>query len=638
MTQVGDMKKHLGIAALITAVLVLTGCTQQESEWKGEGGEKNVFGGSDLWTEQQTAKEWADIDRKISKGSTVAAPNGRDASCLQTLNVIGVGNPGTDYPVLTSTFEAVKKQVVQDVKGIDPALVTLVVPAYAGSDIPTPKHSQLSDGSLDTAKNNAADAVFAAVLAAQDKCAGSKTVLLGNGFGAAVIHEAEARFNPIASHSISGIILINDPNRSSGDATHTLSVGDSVISNLTGTANGKLRYDGLSGAKPFDAVLHDRILSVCAPTDAICNNDPQTPMGFSSYGQQIVWNVATSEKVYVTPSVSTLIAGWVAAQTVSALDTAAKSPDAYANLTGYLTYVNDGNGGARVIQDTPDPAVIATCEADYVIFATRGSGENIDGNENTKYRDTIDNSVGYMGGQPAHSGSPVLSGLTRFPATIAWEITSKLPADKKVRFVPVNYRAVPIPGISLPSLGDNTTTLLDYTASVKQGVEQLSRNITEFEQKCPDTPIVLVGYSQGAQVTHATLGKLPEASTEKIKSVLLIADPLMNSAIPHNGIQYDPTTDDGKGRFKKYPLALGISTGSGNIHLPPYVGPKIVQICDKDDPVCLTSGDNLARSMDVHSNAYSNPSHYVAPSNFAVEKLTGKSMLTDQQRSDIAAQ
>jgi hypothetical protein len=42
--------------------------------------------------------------------------------------------------------------------------------------------------------------------------------------------------------------------------------------------------------------------------------------------------------------------------------------------------------------------------------------------------------------------------------------------------------------------------------------------------------------------------------------------------------------------------------------------------------------------MEVHSNAYSNESHYVAPANFAVEKLTGINMLTSQQRSDIEAQ
>lgn len=633
-----DMRKFFGVTAMITAAIIFTGCTEQESDWKGdESGGESDWGTGNYWENQETAKEWEEIDREIAKGDKVALPNGRDAECLQALNVIGIGNPGTDYLVIKSVFDSIKAQVIKDVKDIDPKLVTLTIPTYEGIDMVTPKHLDLSDGSLDSVRTNAAKAVSDATREAQDNCAGSKTVLLANGFGASVAREAESIMNPISARSVSRMVLITDPNRSRSEAVDTLSVGSSEISKLDGSAAGKLNYSGLAKANSFDPVIRDKILSVCHPLESICNDDPDIPRGFNvGPGQEFVLNIALYEKAYVLPQVMSLIAEWVAEKSASDFEAAAAlTRDTYADLTDYLSYVNRNNDGAKVVQDTPDPAAIAgVCEADYAVFTTRGSGENIDGNANSEYRDTIDNSVGYKGGQAAQPGAPVIQGLTRFPATLAWEITSKLPSDKKIRFIPVYYDAIPV-----PIVGRDASNLGGYNNSVKRGVAQMSSDLGEFQKKCPETPIILIGYSQGAQVIHATLAALPESATSNINSVLLIADPLMNSLHKNNGIEYDARADNDKGAFTTYSFPfMGISAVVSAVPLPDHIAAKVLQICDVDDIVCQAGTVDNLRSISVHSEAYSKESHYVAPARFAVEKLTGNRILDDKQRSDIEAQ
>jgi type IV secretory pathway VirJ component len=48
---------------------------------------------------------------------------------------------------------------------------------------------------------------------------------------------------------------------------------------------------------------------------------------------------------------------------------------------------------------------------------------------------------------------------------------------------------------------------------------------------CPTTPLVLSGYSQGAQIVHLAASSLPSNTTSKIASVVLFGDPKNGTAI-----------------------------------------------------------------------------------------------------------
>ena len=48
---------------------------------------------------------------------------------------------------------------------------------------------------------------------------------------------------------------------------------------------------------------------------------------------------------------------------------------------------------------------------------------------------------------------------------------------------------------------------------------------------CPNTPLLLSGYSQGAQLVHQAAASLPAKTTAKISSVILFGDPKNGTAI-----------------------------------------------------------------------------------------------------------
>ena len=52
---------------------------------------------------------------------------------------------------------------------------------------------------------------------------------------------------------------------------------------------------------------------------------------------------------------------------------------------------------------------------------------------------------------------------------------------------------------------DYPATLANYQASEAEGVAEMTRLVTEYAAACPDSKLVLMGYSQGGQVTLDTL-------------------------------------------------------------------------------------------------------------------------------------
>ena len=89
---------------------------------------------------------------------------------------------------------------------------------------------------------------------------------------------------------------------------------------------------------------------------------------------------------------------------------------------------------------------------------------------------------------------------------------------------------------------DYPASLANYQNSVRQGVADLAEKIEATASSCPDTAIVLAGYSQGAQVIgdaiagSGRLGRpaVDAAALDRVAAVALFGDPTFTAGEPFN--------------------------------------------------------------------------------------------------------
>ncbi|MDR7278502.1 cutinase family protein [Catenuloplanes atrovinosus] len=130
------------------------------------------------------------------------------------------------------------------------------------------------------------------------------------------------------------------------------------------------------------------------------------------------------------------------------------------------------------------------------------------------------------------------------------------------------------------------TTALDYpanfnyAASVRAGVTQLREDIAATAEECPDTRLVLMGYSQGADVVGDTLARLDDDLAGNVASVLLFGDPTFT-----RGEDFNVTDGTRQGVF---PRGAGALDGFAD---------RIQSYCNRNDRFCQ-SGTSLAAHID----------------------------------------
>jgi hypothetical protein len=137
--------------------------------------------------------------------------------------------------------------------------------------------------------------------------------------------------------------------------------------------------------------------------------------------------------------------------------------------------------------------------------------------------------------------------------------------------------------------------LFPYEPSVQAGDKAIREELTEETEKCPGQRILLLGYSQGAQIVGDVLGggggnagdgpENPPASKsvlEKVVGVVQYGDP---RHLPN--LSFDVGTDPG---------AEGLFPRLKNQSLVPFAE-KIQSYCDVGDPFCA-KGDNLEAHLD----------------------------------------
>ncbi|KAL2179693.1 carbohydrate esterase family 5 protein [Thermothelomyces heterothallicus CBS 202.75] len=142
---------------------------------------------------------------------------------------------------------------------------------------------------------------------------------------------------------------------------------------------------------------------------------------------------------------------------------------------------------------------------------------------------------------------------------------------------------------------------VQYGDSARQGTDAVASAVNSFNQRCPNTQIVLVGYSQGGQIIDnavcggpdtgsgitTTTPPISAAALNQIKAVIEMGSPRFVA-----GLSYDVGTCTAQG-FAARPRGYVCGSNSAS---------KIQSYCDSTDPYCCTGND--ANSHQQYGNKY----------------------------------
>ncbi|KAK1752888.1 carbohydrate esterase [Echria macrotheca] len=143
--------------------------------------------------------------------------------------------------------------------------------------------------------------------------------------------------------------------------------------------------------------------------------------------------------------------------------------------------------------------------------------------------------------------------------------------------------------ISYPACGGQSSCGgVSYGNSAAQGTTAVANAVNSFNQRCPNTQIVLVGYSQGGQIMDnavcggpdtgsgitSTTPPISASALNQIKAIILMGNPRYVA-----GLSYNVGTCTAQG-FAPRPQGYTCASGS-----------KIQNYCDSLDPYCCTGND-----------------------------------------------
>jgi hypothetical protein len=150
----------------------------------------------------------------------------------------------------------------------------------------------------------------------------------------------------------------------------------------------------------------------------------------------------------------------------------------------------------------------------------------------------------------------------------------------------VQYPAAPVP------LDGGLGGWMGFMDSVKEGTAAAAKQFTAFTERCPDTKVVLAGYSQGAMVIHRNLEDL--ADNPSVAAALLIAD---GDRLPADTTVNMGSTavvpGVGKGVAQEHSFLASAPTSK----LPAAIGARTISVCDLGDPVCDYDPDSTTDAM-----------------------------------------
>jgi cutinase len=109
----------------------------------------------------------------------------------------------------------------------------------------------------------------------------------------------------------------------------------------------------------------------------------------------------------------------------------------------------------------------------------------------------------------------------------------------------------------------------DYHNSATSGANDASAHIQDVVASCPNTKIVLGGYSQGSTVIDLASSQMPAPVADHVAAVALFGEPTSGFSTMLWGGQPLPT-------------------------ISPLYGSKVMSLCAPDDPICSSGGNIIA--------------------------------------------
>ncbi|KAK4119809.1 carbohydrate-binding module family 1 protein [Parathielavia appendiculata] len=189
-------------------------------------------------------------------------------------------------------------------------------------------------------------------------------------------------------------------------------------------------------------------------------------------------------------------------------------------------------------------------------------------------------------------------------------------AGTVVNLIKQAYPGATSEAINYPACGGQSSCGgVQYGDSARQGTSAVASAVNSFAQRCPNTKIVLVGYSQGGQIMDnavcggpdsgsgitSTTPPISAAALNQIRAVILMGSPRYVA-----GLSYNVGTCTAQG-FAARPRGYVCGSNSAS---------KIQNYCDSTDPYCCTGND--ANSHQQYGNKYGQQAL-----NFVKSKLAG---------------
>ncbi|MEV7397466.1 cutinase family protein [Aeromicrobium sp. NPDC092404] len=210
----------------------------------------------------------------------------------------------------------------------------------------------------------------------------------------------------------------------------------------------------------------------------------------------------------------------------------------------------------RPSRGTP-PVLVSTGCADLVVLGLRGAGQDAGRNQG--------------------SGREILASVRAMSA----ELHRSSPATVRLEGVP--YRAEVAPTSDF------------HRGNIEDGMGRTRARLDELAERCPESRVAIIGFSQGAHVVHELVSDLePE---KQVALVAMIADPIRNPADPITAWSYGDAAP-GPGAF-----------GAG-----PELGARwrdrAITFCAARDEICnWPEGGYEGPLSETHRHFYETPAH-----------------------------
>jgi Cutinase/PKD domain/Fibronectin type III domain/RTX calcium-binding nonapeptide repeat (4 copies)/von Willebrand factor type A domain len=144
--------------------------------------------------------------------------------------------------------------------------------------------------------------------------------------------------------------------------------------------------------------------------------------------------------------------------------------------------------------------------------------------------------VGVRGSGESYDASDF--GMGKLLGPVYKMLLARAPATTSISAYGIPYQAVAIADW-------RNINPVRYRNSVQDGRDKLDAYLREIASSCPDQKIVLLGYSQGAQVIGSTLAnnRVPASVTSKIAAITFFGDPKFDSRASYARGSFQPKTN-----------------------------------------------------------------------------------------------